>query len=199
MKTAAAHRKKHAAGIHSLHHTTASSRPILLTPQLQRPHRPRPPHERTRAQAFPYRITDRTSGSSSAHPPLRATPGRKTTRRATTHAPMRAARLPAMGQQELVHVQKLLAARDKHGRTCNTVVARRADGDEQNGIYLVACLCVCEHPIDRIDGRGREGEAVDGEYELDGERVERGDGDERVKKKHTPWRLTPRVYVPSGT
>jgi hypothetical protein len=75
--------------IHSLHHTTASCRPIPLIAQLQRLHRPHPPHERTRAQAFPYHIADRTSGSSSAHPPLQATPGRKTTRRAANHAPMR--------------------------------------------------------------------------------------------------------------
>ncbi|KAJ7848503.1 hypothetical protein B0H14DRAFT_3453130 [Mycena olivaceomarginata] len=65
MKTAAAHRKKHAADIRSLHHTTAA-----CTDRIRR----------TSARArkpFPYHITDRTSGSSSTHPPLQATPGRK--------------------------------------------------------------------------------------------------------------------------
>jgi hypothetical protein len=96
MKTAAAHRKKHAAGIHPLaapYDCVISSSAYSLYNFSACTYRIR----RTSAQArkpFPYHITDCTSGSSSAHPPLQVTPGRKTTRRATTHAPMRVSRVP---------------------------------------------------------------------------------------------------------
>jgi hypothetical protein len=58
--------------------------------------------------------------------------------------------LPEKGQQEPGHGQKLLAARDKHGRT-TCILSSRDTPTKASRTARVCMSASCGHPIDRID------------------------------------------------
>ncbi|KAJ7318841.1 hypothetical protein DFH08DRAFT_892066, partial [Mycena albidolilacea] len=179
MKTAAAHRKKHAAGIHSLH--TIRLRHLGPSYSLRNFSACTDRIRRTSARArkpFPYHITDRTSGSSSAHPPLQATPSRKTTRRATTHAHFALAvhdagqrgagtSKPPFTTRPLCMLPTVCVTVDSFLRWDSRSTCILSSRDTPMKASRTARVCVsasCGHLIDLfIDGagRGREGEASD--------------------------------------
>ncbi|KAJ7315300.1 hypothetical protein DFH08DRAFT_420835 [Mycena albidolilacea] len=194
MKTTAAHRKKHAAGIHPLaapydcvisaHPThSATSAPDRIRRTSARARKPPPTTSPTAPAAPPPPILlsrlllaeKRRDEQPPTHPcALRAcrtrcrSEGRGSYRAVVHHAPIvhaadglrHSGQLHEMGQQELVHSQKLLAARDEHGRT--TCMLSSRDAPMETSRTARVCVSALIDPFIGGAGRGREGEAADG-------------------------------------